>query len=393
MLVWTRQPGMLADALNYIQLTIRVFFLVELTIKLMAYGLHYFKNPWNTVDFVLIIIVWLLTISQITTSHYLDQELARGLCFLRLVGLFRRLPQLQIIFKTLLFALPSLVNIFSLLIIVMCLYAVVGITMFSFVKLQSELDFHANFQDFKTTMFTLLRLSTGENWDWLMADLSRSQQPNFVCVDYDFTYENLVKYGVTGCGTRVGALIYCLSFQFLYTMIVLNLFIAVILKVFEDEAKEEGQYSLSNANLEMVKEAWMEFDPDATALILVSDFEAFLDKLRPPLGWDTSRANDLSNKLEFIKNLELKVYDMSEKSEKTRLSMRRKHSRHNMECSPKPVEEEKEEEKQEHGTTKRRRSTRRCQKPEHNEFAYYYFHEVVIALSKKALVHKTSNFL
>lgn len=43
-------------------------------------------------------------------------------------------------------------------------------------------------------MFTLLKISTGEEWDLLMEDLVKEQRPDFVCFNVN-TYSDYKKYG------------------------------------------------------------------------------------------------------------------------------------------------------------------------------------------------------
>jgi len=53
------------------------------------------------------------------------------------------------------------------------LYAILGIYLFAGIKLQDNLDVHANFQDFGTALLTLIRCMTGESWNLIMFDCAR----------------------------------------------------------------------------------------------------------------------------------------------------------------------------------------------------------------------------
>ena len=55
--------------------------------------------------------------------------------------------------------------------------------MFAVVGLQSNLDFHGNFQNFGVALLTLTRLQTGEGWNDVMADLARQRAIDFDCDD------------------------------------------------------------------------------------------------------------------------------------------------------------------------------------------------------------------
>ena len=61
-------------------------------------------------------------------------------------------------------AIPELANVGALLFLFLFLFSVLGVFLFSGVKLQNELNVHANFQNFGTALLTLFRVVTGENW-------------------------------------------------------------------------------------------------------------------------------------------------------------------------------------------------------------------------------------
>jgi hypothetical protein len=50
------------------------------------------------------------------------------------------------------------------------LQAIIGMNLFGDVKLQENLIYGANFQDFPTAMLLLFRMTTIENWNALMWD-------------------------------------------------------------------------------------------------------------------------------------------------------------------------------------------------------------------------------
>jgi hypothetical protein len=60
-----------------------------------------------------------------------------------------------------------------LLLLLLYLYAILGVFLFADIKQQSALTDDANFQSFFTAFLTLIRTSTGEAWNELMADCAR----------------------------------------------------------------------------------------------------------------------------------------------------------------------------------------------------------------------------
>ena len=87
------------------------------------------------------------------------------------------------IFNTFLITLPSLANIGLLLVIVLFIYTVGGVQIFSYIRLQTELNKYANFRDLFFSAMLLMRASTGEGWNLLMDDMGRDgvDDPRFIC--------------------------------------------------------------------------------------------------------------------------------------------------------------------------------------------------------------------
>ena len=92
---------------------------------------------------------------------------------LRILRIVKRAEKLQIIFETILEAIPAMGSLGMLLLLFLFLFTVIGMQLFSFVKLQSDLDVHANFQTFSSAFLLLLRCATGEAWNSIMFDTAR----------------------------------------------------------------------------------------------------------------------------------------------------------------------------------------------------------------------------
>ena len=71
---------------------------------------------------------------------------------------------MQKILNMFLLAIPELANVGALLFLFLFLFAVLGVFLFAEVRLQSNLDSHANFQHFGIALLTLFRITTGEGW-------------------------------------------------------------------------------------------------------------------------------------------------------------------------------------------------------------------------------------
>lgn len=56
-----------------------------------------------------------------------------------------------------------------------------------------------NFTSFPLSFWTLLKSSGGENWNLILIDMVRVNQPSDVCFEVNDYYDYL-KYGLNGCG-------------------------------------------------------------------------------------------------------------------------------------------------------------------------------------------------
>ena len=74
-------------------------------------------------------------------------------------------------------SLPAMTNIGSLLLLIILMYAILGVNLFAEVKSSGVLNETANFKDLGTAFITLVRVTTGEEWPKLMEALSRSHTP------------------------------------------------------------------------------------------------------------------------------------------------------------------------------------------------------------------------
>lgn len=115
------------------------------------------------------------------------------------------------IFATFILTLPALANIGGLLFLVLFLYSVLGMNLYSYVwQGTNGLTKDANFVGFFSSFFTLFKCSTGESWNLILADIVRQQQPDHPCNEIN-SYEEYQKYGISGCGS-VSGYFYLISF-------------------------------------------------------------------------------------------------------------------------------------------------------------------------------------
>ena len=139
---------------------------LEMIIKMISQKRDYFDDGWNIFDFLIVMSAWFgifalsvfdLQIGPITT-------IIRSFRIARVLKLIKRAKNLQKILQTIVIAIPELINVGALLLLFIFLFSVLGVYLFAEIKLQDNLDRHANFQTFWTAALTLFRISTGEDW-------------------------------------------------------------------------------------------------------------------------------------------------------------------------------------------------------------------------------------
>lgn len=136
-----------------------------------------------------------------------------------------------------LFTLPSLINVGSLLLLVFFIYAILGVFLFKDVTEGEVITKYANFHNFTKALVTLFRCATGEDWGIFVFDLGNNGPD---CVE-----------GKT-CGASLGTSItYFFTFVMICSWIMLNLFILIIIEYFENfNLKDNNPLEVFNDNIE-----------------------------------------------------------------------------------------------------------------------------------------------
>jgi hypothetical protein len=238
----------------------------------------------------------------------------------RLLRLFKRAKTLKHMLETLVLTLPSLLNTSGLLLLVILIYAMIGVQLFANVQWGSSLDRNANFQTLGNAMLTLIRIFTGEGWEYIVFDAA-NQAPGCVALDalpYAAKtqlcgYKALTSYSggpcvaINGCGDPFSAYAFFVSFVLVVSFVFINLLVSVVLAGFED-SEDDSQARLAEGHFRALADRWVEFDPDATLYIAAPDLLLLLQALPEPLGFGRSRAATHAQLQRRIAHLHLPVY-------------------------------------------------------------------------------------
>ena len=281
-------------ALTYINYAFTGIFVIEMLLKWTAFGFSYFSSRWNVFDWIVVfgsildIVMSNMNASQLTFLRVGPQliRVLRVMRVSRLIRLINKHPGLQALLKTIMFSLPSLLSVFTLLMLAFFIYAVLGWFLFGGVTKGIIIDEFKNFFDFGNAMLLWIRVSTGEDWPYIM-------------YDYNNTSSDCIS-GKTW-GTPFSP-IFFITNQVIWVFIMLNLFVLVILQQFD-------QYYLAEDNIiakfekdqQIFKNAWTEF-ATANRWVKMKDNKllAFFKSMEVPLGMEKEVLN---NDNDYNKNI------------------------------------------------------------------------------------------
>jgi voltage-gated sodium channel len=183
------QAGSLLLALDNFVLGV---FVVEISIKLYAHRWHFFRDPWNVFDFIII------SIALIPASGPL--AVLRALRILRVLRLVSMVPRLRFVVEALLHAIPGIASIAGLLVLLYYVFAVMATGLFGAAH-------PAWFGTIGRSMYTLFQVMTLESWSMGIARPVMETHPY--------------------------AWLFFIPFILIATFTILNLFIAIIVNTMQ----------------------------------------------------------------------------------------------------------------------------------------------------------------
>jgi voltage-gated sodium channel len=133
-----------------------VIFVIELCLRLYAFGWRFFTDSWNVFDFVVV------GISLLAASG--PFSVLRALRVLRVLRLISAVPSMRRVVSGLLNAVPGMASIGALLGLIIYVAAVMATKLFGPISPEY-------FGDLGTTLFTLFQTMTGEAWPDIARDV------------------------------------------------------------------------------------------------------------------------------------------------------------------------------------------------------------------------------
>ena len=266
-------------ALNQASLMFGMIYYIECVMKMTALGVTaYFNDNWCRFDFFLVC----TSLLDQFAADFLDQvmplppmllRVLRVLRILRILRLLKGAKELRNLIVTMVLSFPSLLNVGSLLALIIFIFAVLGVNLFTFVNQaggSGGITVDRNFVSFGSSFLLLFQCLTGDAWSSIMADALLSEESGRCSAE-------------TGdCGSPA-AIPFFIAFQIIGSFIFLNLVVAVILENFEKMSNVNTDL-VSVSDLELFSEAWAKYDPDADNYIPVTDVPSLLLDVPKPLG-------------------------------------------------------------------------------------------------------------
>ncbi len=183
--------GPLLNTLDTITLWL---FAGEISLRILARGRGFFRDPWSVFDFT-VVVISLSALSGIAAL--------RAFRVFRILRLLNAFPKLRFVISGLLGALPGVTSVAVILLIILFVAAVIATKLFGVIAPQY-------FGDLFTSMFTLFQIMTLEGWPDI-ADMVLAENPY--------------------------AWIFFVIFILVATLTMLNLFVAIIVGAMESEAQ------------------------------------------------------------------------------------------------------------------------------------------------------------
>ena len=161
-------------------------FIVECALKLFAYGIRpFFYTAWNKFDFFIVVISiidWIVAgIDGIDASFLKTFQIIRVLKVLRVsrvIRLVKAVKGLEKLIQTFQWSFSALLNILTLMILVYCIFALLGCYLYDGDKYENYKDKfvyineYYNMDNFYYSYLLIFRCATGENWHIIMMEMA-----------------------------------------------------------------------------------------------------------------------------------------------------------------------------------------------------------------------------
>lgn len=213
--------------LQLVDFSFTIFFIAEITIKIIAYGKDFFRSSWNLFDFFIIVFTAL--------PFWGNISILRAFRILRALRIMSLVPKLQLVIRGFFDSLWGLLSVATVLILLLYVSAVLATILYG-------KSFPQFFGSFSQSLFSMFQITTLEGW------------PDIV--------RNIMKVDPY-------AWLFFIPFIIITTFSVFNLLIGIIVNSMQKVHEEDQDQTLAEIR-EITQEEQMQ---------LVSEFRNLSDKL------------------------------------------------------------------------------------------------------------------
>lgn len=196
--------GANGGALALMDRLILYVFIVEISLRIAAYRLEYFKNGWNLFDFVIVLISLLATTSGLAAL--------RAFRVLRVLRVITVIPRMRVVVSALLDSIPGIASVGVVLGLIIYVFAVIAANLYG--PAHPEI-----FGDVFEAMYTLFQVMTLEGWPDIARQVGETHPRSWV---------------------------FFLSFLLIATFTMLNLFVAIVVRVVEEDSEDLSKNLIEN---------------------------------------------------------------------------------------------------------------------------------------------------
>lgn len=169
-------------------------FALEIALRLYAYGLDYFRNGWNVFDFLIVVVSFIAATSGLAA--------VRAFRVLRVLRVVTVIPRMRVVVSALLDAIPGIASVGIVIILIVYVFAVIAANLYG-------PEHEKLFGDVFAAMYTLFQVMTLEGWPDIAAEVSQTHPNSWV---------------------------FFLTFVMIATFTMLNLFVAIVVRVVEEDS-------------------------------------------------------------------------------------------------------------------------------------------------------------
>lgn len=198
---YARMSTTYGNVLEYSNYFFAAIFNFEAIVKIIGQGKSYFYYAWNKFDLSIVIgtdLGLLMNVINMGINISTVATVVRAFRIMRIFRLVKSSQNMRIILDTIVHIIPQVTNIMSLVFLLLFIYSVLGLNLFSTVMYQSSYNNRANFRSFGESILLLLRSLTGESWNIIMIELTLTGEYEGEVCRNSQSYEEMQKDGIKG---------------------------------------------------------------------------------------------------------------------------------------------------------------------------------------------------